>query len=149
MRKYLSLAAFLLLAVGGGTAIGLSNLPGEWYAGLNKPSFNPPDWVFGPVWTALYVLIAIAGWRVWLRRDRTAMTLWWSQLALNFAWSPVFFGMQRIGLALLVIVALLGAIAGFMIAARGTDRVSSLLFAPYAAWVAFAAVLNAALAALN
>lgn len=149
MRKYLSLAAFLLLVVGGGTVIGLSNLPGEWYAGLNKPSFNPPDWVFGPVWTALYVLIATAGWRVWLRRDRTSMALWWSQLALNFAWSPVFFGMQRIGLALLVIVALLGAIAGFMIAARNTDRVSSLLFAPYAAWVAFAAVLNAALAALN
>lgn len=150
MHRILLLAAFLLLVVGGGTAIGFSTLPGEWYAGLAKPSFNPPNWLFGPVWTALYVLIAIAGWRTWQRRrNGTSMMLWWTQLALNFSWSPVFFGLQMINLALTIILALLFVIVAFMVATRRVDRVSSVLFAPYAAWVAFATVLNISIAMLN
>ena len=140
--KQLSLILFLLLVVGGGLAIGYATAPGEWYAQLAKPEFNPPGWIFGPVWTVLYVLIAVAGWRVW-RGDRGGwpMKLWWTQLVLNFLWSPLFFSAPQIGLALVVILLLLGAILAFMITSWARDRVAAGLFAPYAAWVAFASVL--------
>lgn len=148
--RRLSLLLFLVLVVGGGLLIGAVVTPGDWYAGLAKPAFNPPGWVFGPVWTILYVLIAIAGWRVW-HADRTgaAMKLWWAQLALNFLWTPAFFGAHRIGLALVVILFLLATIVAFIVAARRTDRAAAWLFAPYAAWVAFATLLNASILALN
>lgn len=101
MNRFGSLALFLFLVIGGGLAIGYLTAPGEWYACLAKPSFNPPGWIFGPVWTVLYVLIAVAGWRIF-ERDRPGWQtrLWWAQLALNFLWSPVFFAAHRIGLAL-------------------------------------------------
>lgn len=150
MNRYLSLALFLLLVVGGGLAIGFFTAPGEWYAGLAKPPFNPPNWLFGPVWTLLYILIAIVGWLVWRRQSgSTAMTLWWAQLVLNFLWSPVFFAAQSIGGALAVIVALLVTILAFIAAAWGGHRTSALLFLPYAAWVAFATVLNGSIWLLN
>ena len=150
MPRYASLALFLLLVLGCGLLLGAVNTPGEWYAGLEKPAFNPPPWVFGPVWTALYVLIAIAGWRTWRRaRSGRAMRLWWAQLGLNFLWTPVFFSAHMIGLALVIILALLAAICGFIIAVRQEDRVSAWLFVPYALWVAFASVLNGAILSLN
>jgi len=150
MNRHLSLALFLLLVVGGGLAIGFFTAPGEWYAGLAKPPFNPPNWLFGPAWTLLYILIAIAGWLVWRRQSgSTAMTLWWVQLALNFLWSPVFFAVQSIGGALAVIVALLVTILAFIAAAWREHRTAALLFLPYAGWVAFAAVLNASILMLN
>ncbi len=150
MRNGLSLAAFLALMLGGGTAIGFLTLPGEWYAGLEKPGFNPPNWIFAPVWTTLYVLIAVAGWRIWVKaRSSAAMLLWWAQLALNFAWSPVFFGAHQIGAALAIIVALFAAILLFIANAWRHDRAAALLFAPYALWVGFASVLNGAIFALN
>ena len=150
MNRYLSLALFLLLVVGGGLAIGFFTAPGEWYAGLAKPPFNPPNWLFGPVWTLLYILIAIAGWLVWRHQSgSTAMRLWWVQLVLNFLWSPVFFAVQSIGGALLVIVALLATILAFIAAAWGEHRTSALLFLPYATWVAFATVLNGSIWLLN
>jgi tryptophan-rich sensory protein len=141
---------FLLLVVGGGLLIGVVTSPGDWYQQLEKPAFNPTGWVFGPVWTGLYILIAIAGWRVW-RRDRagTAMKLWWAQLALNFAWSPTFFLAHQIGLALVVILLLLIAIVWFIAHCRARERLAAGLFVPYAAWVAFASILNASLLALN
>ena len=150
MNRFVSLAFFLLLVVGGGAAIGMATGPDDWYAGLAKPAFNPPSWLFAPVWTCLYVLIAIAGWRIW-RGDRTrlVMGLWWAQLALNFAWSPVFFAAHAIGPALVVILLLLAMIIAFVIAARSRDRVASWLFVPYAAWVAFASLLNGALFVMN
>ena len=96
-----AITPFILLVVGGGLLIGFLTAPGPWYEALAKPSFNPPNWLFGPVWTVLYVFIAIAGWRIWQReRPGTAMKLWWLQLVLNFLWSPVFFALQQIGLAL-------------------------------------------------
>ena len=149
-NRRLSLILFLLLVVGGGLAIGYLTAPGGWYAGLVKQSFNPPNWVFAPVWTVLYVLIAVAGWRSF-ERDRAGlpMRLWWAQLALNFLWSPVFFGAHRIGLALIVILLIIAAIFAFIATAWRQDRVAAWLFAPYAAWVAFASVLNAAILALN
>ena len=150
VRSYLTLALFILLVLGGGTLIGLMTLPGEWYAGLAKPPFNPPNWIFAPVWTLLYIMVAVAGWRTWQRGPRSAaMALWFVQLALNFVWSPVFFGAHRIGGALAVIVALLAAIIAFIVMAWPRDRIAALLFTPYAAWVAFATLLNGALWYLN
>ncbi|MCZ7659350.1 MAG: tryptophan-rich sensory protein [Xanthobacteraceae bacterium] len=150
MRRLGVLALFLVLVAGGGLAIGLLTAPGAWYAGLAKPSFNPPGWVFGPVWTLLYVLIAVAGWRTFARgRAGWPMRLWWTQLALNFLWTPVFFAAHRIRLALLVVLLLLAAILGFIVLSWRRDRVAAWLFAPYAAWVAFASLLNAAIFALN
>ncbi|MER2537334.1 MAG: TspO/MBR family protein [Rhizobiaceae bacterium] len=145
----LRLFLFLLLVVGGGSLIGVTVQPGTWYAGLQKPPFNPPNWIFAPVWTTLYVMIAVAGWRSW-ERGGAQMRLWWGQLVLNFAWTPVFFGAHLLGPALAVIAALLAAILAFMAAARRRrDGVSALLFAPYAAWVAFATLLNASIWWLN
>jgi tryptophan-rich sensory protein len=106
--------------------------------------------LFGPVWTVLYVLIAIAGWRTW-GRDRTgrAMQLWWAQILLNFLWTPIYFGMHQIGLSLVVILLLLASIIAFVVAAWRPDRVSAWIFVLYAAWVAFASVLNASILVLN
>jgi len=146
----LALALFLLLVVGGGLAIGYLTAPGAWYAGLVKPTFNPPNWVFGPTWTVLYVLIAVAGWRLWRKEPGDwPMRLWWAQLALNFLWTPVFFGAQRIDLALGVVLVLLVAILAFIVASWRRDRAAAWLFTPYAAWVAFASVLNGAIFVLN
>ncbi len=139
-----------MVVLGGGLAIGFLAAPGDWYAELAKPSFNPPGGVFGPAWTALYILIAIAGWRVWRReRGGLAMKLWWVQLALNFLWTPVFFSAHQIGLALAAILVLLAIILSFIVTSWRQDRVASLMFAPYAAWVAFASTLNGSILVLN
>ncbi|MER8643101.1 MULTISPECIES: TspO/MBR family protein [unclassified Mesorhizobium] len=141
---------FLILVLGGGLLIGYATLPGEWYASLAKPPFNPPNWVFAPAWTLLYVLIAVAGWRTWEReRAGAAMKIWALQLVLNFAWSPTFFGAKLVGPALVVILALLASIALFIATVWNRDRVSGWLFAPYSLWVAFATLLNASLLLLN
>lgn len=150
IMTYRSLIGFLVLVFGGGLAIGFLTPPGDWHAALAKPAFNPPNWVFAPVWSLLYVMIAVAGWRTW-RRERAgrAMTLWWAQLALNFLWSPVFFGAHQIGAAFVVIVLLLAAILAFIAASWRPDRVAAWLFVPYALWVGYATLLNGAILALN
>ncbi len=148
--QFPALLAFLAIVLGGGLAIGIVTAPGAWYAGLIKPAFNPPNWIFAPVWTTLYVMIAIAGWRVWRQGHNSApMQLWLVQLALNFTWSPVFFLAHRIDIALGVIVLLLITIVGFIMLTWRRDRIASVLFVPYAAWVAFASVLNGAIWLLN
>jgi tryptophan-rich sensory protein len=149
--RYLALIAFVALVLGCGSAIGFTAQPDEWYAGLTKASFNPPDWIFAPVWAVLYVMIAIAGWRIWLRnRWRSpAMKLWIAQIALNFSWTPVFFGAHAPTAALVIIVLLLCTIVAFIVAAWLRDRAAAWLFVPYALWVTFAAVLNAVIVALN
>ena len=136
--------------VGGGLAIGYLTVPGAWYAQLAKPAFTPPGWIFGPVWTTLYVMIAVAGWRVW-RRDRGGrpVKLWWAQMALNFLWTPIYFGAHQIGLALAVILLLLAAILAFIVLSWRQDRAAAWLFVPYAAWVAFASLLNGSIWMLN
>ncbi len=150
MNKWLNLAIFLILTVGGGLAIGLATMPDEWYRSLQKPSFNPPDWIFGPVWTVIYVLIALAGWRTW-ERDRAgiAMNAWFVQLVLNFIWSPIFFLQHSISGALAVIIGILAMIVIFTASSWRTDRIAALLFIPYGAWVAFATALNASIYSLN
>lgn len=150
MKNWISLVVFLVVVIGGGLAIGLVTRPDGWYAELAKPPFNPPGWIFGPVWTILYVLIAVAGWRTF-RRDPggTAMKLWAAQLALNFLWSPVFFAAHMVGAALAVVVLLFAAIVGFVAATWTVDRPAAWMFVPYAAWVAFATLLNASIWVLN
>lgn len=154
-KSLLALAGFVAACFGiaaiGGAATASS--VGTWYAALAKPPFNPPDWVFGPVWTALYLMIAFAGWRVWRRRDRpgarAALAAWSLQLALNLAWSLIFFGARMIGAALVEIVVLLAAILLTAVLAWRVDRAAAWLLAPYIGWVGFASVLNAALWRLN
>ena len=144
------LIPFLAIVVGGGMLIGATNLPGSWYADLVKPWFTPPNWLFAPAWTILYILIAVAGWRTFQSQSRSlAMGLWYAQLLLNFAWSPVMFSLHALALALIVILALLVVIFGFMISQWGPDRIAALLFVPYAAWVCYAAALNFAIWYLN
>ena len=102
--RRVTLLLFLCLTVGGGLAIGYLTAPGDWYAQLRKPVFNPPGWIFGPVWTVLYVVIGVVGWRLWQRdRGGRPMQLWWLQLVLNFSWTPIFFALHRIDLALAVV----------------------------------------------
>jgi len=143
----------LCLAVSALGAAATATSVGTWYRTLAKPLFNPPDWIFAPVWTALYFMMALAAWRVWrrdgLREARAALTLFALQLALNLAWSVLFFGMRAIGAALIEIVVLLVAILATTQVFWRRDRVAGMLFVPYAAWVAFAVVLNAALWRLN
>jgi translocator protein len=150
LQKYLSLLFFLVLVLGAGLLIGYATLPGEWYASLAKPPFNPPNWIFGPVWSLLYVMIAIVGWRT-SRQDPTgpAMKAWVAQLFLNFLWSPTFFGAKLMAPALVIIVMLLAGIIVFIVRVWNRDPVSGWLFVPYAAWVAFATLLNASLLWLN
>lgn len=150
MNRYVSMSLFLALVLGSGLVLGFLAAPGEWYAQLTKPSFTPPGWLFGPVWAVLYVLIAVAGWRTF-ERDRSGglMKLWWLQLALNFLWTPVFFGAHQIGLALVLILLMLAVILGFIVKAWRLDPVAVWLFVPYCAWVAFASLLTGSIWALN
>jgi benzodiazapine receptor len=150
LRDALWMLAFLVLTVGGGLAIGFRARPDGWYARLQKPSFNPPDWVFAPVWTVLYVMIAIAGYRLFVRAPGgAAMVLWAVALVLNFIWSPIFFRLRSPALALVVVLALLAVNAAFVVTSWPVDRAAALLFVPYVAWVAFASLLNAAVVRLN
>ena len=146
----LQLLVFVVGVVGLGWLIGATNLPGEWYAGLVKPDFVPPNWAFPVAWTILYVMIAIAGWRTFRREPSgKAMLVWAVQLGLNFAWSPVMFTMHQIGAALVILIGLFVAIVTYIGLEISRDRLAAALFVPYAAWVAFAGVLNAAIWRMN
>ena len=128
------------------------NLPG-WYAGLEKPWFNPPNSVFPVVWGILYALMAFAAWLAWRTPEsgarRVALLLFAVQLVLNVAWSWAFFGNQSPRLGLVVIIVLLATIAATTFGFLRVSRLAGLLFLPYLAWVAFAAVLNTAIVILN
>ncbi|MCU0784896.1 MAG: tryptophan-rich sensory protein [Verrucomicrobia bacterium] len=121
-------------------------MPGEWYATLKKPSWNPPGWIFGPVWTALYTMMAVAAWLVWKRggfvAQRRPLLIFLAQLALNALWTPLFFGLHRPGLAFAEIVLLWLAIAATIPTFWRVSSLAAWLLVPYLAWVSFAAVLN-------
>jgi tryptophan-rich sensory protein len=125
----------------------------EWYEGLSKPAWTPPNWLFGPVWGVLYLLIAVAAWLVWresgLAGAAVPLGLFGVQLILNAAWSWIFFGRHEIGLALMDIVLLWTAILATMIAFWRLNAVSGYLMVPYLLWVSFASALNLALWRLN
>ena len=149
-RPWLILGIFLVVVIGVGGLIGTQSVPGEWYQGLNKPPFNPPNGIFGPVWFALYVMIAVAGWRIWMiDATSTAMKIWFAQMALNWAWSPIWFIGQMLWPAFAVIVTILALIVAFILTARKHDAIASWLFVPYLAWVGFASLLNLSIAILN
>ncbi|MGV8855088.1 MAG: TspO/MBR family protein [Devosia sp.] len=150
VRTWITLAVFLVVVIGVGGLIGTSSIPGTWYEGLAKPPFNPPNWVFGPAWGTLYVMIAVAGWRIWmLAPSSTAMKLWFAQMIFNFTWSPIWFIGQLLWPAFAVIIVILALIVGFILAARKTDMIATWLFLPYLGWVAFASLLNLSIAILN
>lgn len=154
MRKMTSLLGFgglVAVAAAAGGAVTRRNL--AWYRRLDRPPYTPPDAAFGPVWTALYALIAASGWRLWRaapsrRRDR-ALALWAAQYGLNFAWTPLFFGLHRPRLALADLALLFAAIGGYAATAARVDRPAAVMMAPYLAWVSFAGVLNAGVARRN
>jgi tryptophan-rich sensory protein len=124
-----------------------------WYAGLIKPSWTPPNWIFGPVWFALYLMMALAAWLVWrqggLASAARPITLFVLQLALNTTWSILFFGLKMPGLAFGEIVILWFAILATVIAFLRSTALAGYLLLPYLIWVAFAAVLNFELWQLN
>lgn len=124
--------------------------PGKWYEDLNKPTWTPPNWLFPVAWTTLYLLMAGAGARVAVSPDNAvAMALWALQIALNGLWTPVFFGLRRIRLGLVVLVGLWIAVFSGMIALWQVDWLAGLMFAPYLAWVSVAGALNLSVMRLN
>lgn len=148
----LGLVGWLLLCFAAAALGGLFP-PDEWYAQLAKPAWNPPNWIFGPVWTALYTMMAVAAWLVWRKNGFRAqirpLGLFLLQLMLNAAWSPFFFGLKSPALAFVIIVLLWLAILATTYTFWRTHRVSCALMLPYLAWVTFAAALNFALWQLN
>jgi len=133
--------------------VGAFAMPGAWYASIQKPSWNPPAWIFGPAWTLLYTLMAVAAWMVWKRGGFAAqkgpLTLYFIQLALNAAWSPIFFGAHAMGWALVEIVVLWVAILSTMMSFFRVSKGAGGLLVPYLAWVSFATFLNFTLWRLN
>lgn len=162
-RDLIALAASIAVPLALGAAGGIVTaraLP-DWYAALTKPAWNPPGWVFGPVWTVLYTIMGIAAWLVWRRGRavegspderagvRAALRIYGAQLAMNAIWTPVFFGVQRLDAALVVILALLVAIGETIRRFRRVSPAAAVLLLPYLAWVAFATVLNWSIWRLN
>src|ERR1700733_7637407 len=118
-----SLILFLLLVVGGGWISAVSNLPGAWYGSLQKPPFTPPNWVFAPTWTVLYIMIAVAGWRTYKHDAHGApMQLWFAQMLLNFLWSPVVFRLHNLTIGVAVILTMLATIVAFIALRWKEDR---------------------------
>ncbi len=146
-----SLIIFLLLVIGV-SFFAAQFTPGEWYAGLVKPAWNPPNWLFAPVWSLLYVMIAVAGWQVWMSdhsRRALALVLWSAQLVLNAAWSWLFFGLERTGVAMFELAALLVLVIVTAAVFRDIRRSASILLLPYIAWLGYALSLNVAIWRLN
>ncbi len=153
--RLLGLALWIALCVGGGALIGVTTQGGDsrWYASLTKASWTPPSWVFAPVWTTLYAALGVAAWLVWReggwRQQRLPLIVFLVQLTLNFAWFPIFFGLQQITWALVDIVALwLLIVLAIRVFVR-VKRLAAWLLAPYLAWVSYATTLNGAIAWLN
>lgn len=154
-QNILAIIASVLLAQLAG-AIGsfftFSAIP-TWYSYLDKPSFSPPNWIFGPVWTLLYTLMGVAAWLIWRQRKSTgtqqALWLYVSHLVVNSLWSIIFFGWQRPDIAFMVIIILWTMIASMMILFARISRSAAWLLLPYLAWVSFATVLNYAIWQLN
>ena len=154
-QDVLALTGFVLLCLVVSGLGGLATTTGvdDWYRTLVKPGFNPPDWIFAPVWTVLYLMMAVAAWRVWRTAAtvdrRRALAAFGVQLGLNLLWSILFFGLQQIGLALFEISLLLLAIAVCVVLFWRVERLAGQLLVPYLLWVAFAMTLNLSLWLLN
>lgn len=153
--RWLMLLFFVVVcfAAAGIGSVWTSSSLETWYPSLVKPSFNPPDWIFGPVWSALYLMMAVAAWLVWQRgAPPSGLVVWipfFTQLALNTAWSGIFFGLRQPGWAAAEIVFLWLAIATTILAFRLRSRAAAWLLVPYLAWVSFASLLNVTIWRLN
>ncbi len=150
-RRPMLFFILVTLAVGAFASVFTEPSIPTWYAGLAHPSFAPPNWLFAPVWTALYVVMAIAAWRVWRVAGTKSleMVTYAAQLVFNFAWSAIFFAAHQIGLALIEICVLWVLVLATALLFWRRDRVAGLLFLPYLAWTGFAAFLNHAFWSLN
>ena len=150
LLSLLALLAFLVLSFAASTP-GIFFGPDEWYANLERPFFTPPNWLFGPAWTVLYICMAVAATLVWRQVGlRSAALGWWFiQLVLNTVWTLLFFGLRSPGLALVEIVFMWAAILVCMLHFRPISRTAFWLMVPYLAWVSFAAALNAGFWWLN
>jgi benzodiazapine receptor len=156
LRTVLSLAAAIAvpLIIGGIGGMVTANTVGSWYPTLNLPSWNPPNWLFAPVWTTLYILMGIAAWRVWRLGGaepavRAALFFFGLQLLFNLGWSLLFFGAQRLDLALMEILVLLALLVVTTLRFSALDRWAGWLLVPYLAWTTFATVLNGTIWWLN
>ena len=151
-NKYLSLTFILLITflasgIGGFTT---ANFKEPWYSQIILPSFNPPSWVFGPVWTTLYILMSVAIWRIWINYyDNKILNLYFLHLLFNMIWSIIFFGFHQIGLALLDLVIILIFIVLLMKIYYLKDKISFSLMVPYFLWSVYALVLNFNIFILN
>lgn len=154
-RSLLALLGFVAVCLMVGAIGGMMTAPAidGWYRGLAKPSFTPPDAVFGPVWTVLYVIMGVAAWRIWrvagLIRGRAALRLFGTQLMLNLLWTFLFFVLQSPAAAFVEILLLIAGIVATIVAFRQHDKWAELAMVPYLMWVLFAAVLNGAIWYLN
>lgn len=152
LKKIIPLTIFLLMSLSAGF-IGSQFRPGQWYQSLVKPSWNPPSYIFAPVWTLLYVMMGIAAWLVWkekrIKAVFPALLFFVIQLILNTIWSCIFFGLHRIDLAFLDITVLWAAVLVTMLMFWKISKGAGMLFLPYMAWLSFAALLNLQLLRLN
>jgi len=150
-KKPIVIAILLSLIVGG--LGGAATEIGPWYFQLQKPSWQPPDWLFGPAWTTIYVLTSIAGVKAWRRADQVQRRYFMGalllNLVLNLLWSLIFFTSQRPDIALIEVVPLWLSILLMVLLVRSYSPVSALLVLPYLGWVAFAAYLNWTIVTLN
>ena len=154
-HRIIALAVFVLIcfaAAGLGSLVTASQIP-NWYADLAKPSWTPPDWIFGPVWTLLYLTMAFSAWLVWRQAGfagaKLPLALFAIQLALNSLWSVLFFGLQNPGAAAVEIVLLWAAILATLLAFWKRSNLAGALLVPYLAWVGFAGALNVAIWLMN
>ncbi|MDZ4792033.1 MAG: TspO/MBR family protein [Hyphomicrobiales bacterium] len=125
----------------------------DWYRNLDKPSFTPPDWAFPVAWSILYLMIATAGWFVWMAPEsgnRTAaLNFWYGQIFINAVWSYIFFGRKQLDVALVTLTMMWALIIGFIMSALLIDQRAALLFIPYLIWVTYAGLLNAVILLMN
>ncbi|MCF7799304.1 tryptophan-rich sensory protein [Candidatus Woesearchaeota archaeon] len=145
----LVICVVLCLGVGFLSSFFTDTGPGSWYDGLNKPSFNPPNWLFGPVWTLLYIFMGVVLYLLWMHNAKLTLIFFIAQLVLNFFWSFFFFTMQAPLLAFIEIVILLGTLIYTMVLTYPVSTVGFYLLIPYALWVTFASILNLAIYLLN
>jgi len=153
IRFVISLAACFAASGLGGIFVTRESIT-VWYAGMNRPAFTPPDWVFGPVWTVLYLLMAVSFFIIWDKagsspNGRKAIRLFLIQLALNAAWTPLFFGAHLLAVSFIEIILLWSAILATIIVFRTISSRASILLVPYLIWVGYASVLNGFLWHLN
>src|SRR6476659_5518341 len=155
-RSIIRLAVCIAFCLGVGLVSGWVTYPAipTWYAGLTKPSWTPPNWAFPVVWNILYIMMGISLWLLWdkpheLSARRSAIILFFAQLARNAAWSPVFFGLHQTRIALAIIIAMVAAIVATIAYAWRAHDLAGWLLVPYLGWVIHAASLNSGIISLN